>query len=127
MITYAERACFNRLHLWILRRAEELVARVPDYWGNELRCHELARAVQAVVNEGRDEQVVAVIDGHCGPIEHSWLCFLDYGVILDVYAPGRLPSTQLVDPIVGGMYRPGATRRDIEQRFVRTLVAEMRG
>jgi hypothetical protein len=136
MITYAERACFSRLHLWALRCADECTARVPDYWGNELRCHELARAVQVVVNEAHrrwsqalassDEQVVAVVDGHCGSVEHSWLCFMD-GVILDVYVPGRLPATQLVDPIVGLMYRPEAARHDIEQRIVDKLVAEMRG
>lgn len=129
MIMYAERSCFSRAHLSMLRRIETLVARVSDHWGNELRCHELTRAVQVLVDEGRlrSERVVEVIDGHCGPVEHSWLWILDHGGILDVYAPGRLPAVQLVDPIVGTMYRPGPSRRDIDRSIVDELVTEMRG
>jgi hypothetical protein len=62
------------------------------------------------------------VDGHCGIVEHSWLrC----SVILDVYAPGRLPAVQLVDPLIGG-YRPGKPRQDIRPPIVDRLVAEMR-
>ena len=61
------------------------------------------------------EHKIDVVDGHCGPIDHSWLrCS---GVILDVYAPGRLPAVQLVDPQVGG-YRPGKPRDDVRQPIV---------
>lgn len=119
MITYAERSCFTPTHLRLLRRAEDLVSRVSDRWGNELRCHELARAICIGLS---DEFVV--VDGKCGPVEHSWLVFPD-GVVLDPYVPGRLPAVQIVDPIVGTMYRPGARRRDIRQQVVDRLVAEM--
>ena len=122
MITYAERACFRELHLSLLYRVEVHVARVSKAWGNELRCHELARAVKIVV----DKNTLYVLDGKCGPIEHSWLSFGD-GVILDPYAPGRMPAVQMIDPIVGAAYRPGTPRSDIQQAIVDRLVLEMRG
>jgi hypothetical protein len=125
MKTYAERVCFQPSHLRLLSRVEAYVALVSDSWGNELRCHELARAVQLAVN-GSEHKLV-VIDGHCGPIEHSWLCCSD-GVIVDAYTPGRLPAVQILDPFVGErVYRPGPTRQDIRQEIVDRLVAEMRG
>src|ERR1700675_1000480 len=95
MITYAARSCFREGHLRLLARVEVLVARVSDTWGNKLRCHELARAIHLVVYE--DEHKLDVVDGHCGLVEHSWLLCSNC-VILDVYAPGRLPAVQLVDP-----------------------------
>ena len=122
MITYAERACFSSRHLGILTRVEAYVARVSDAWGNELRCHELARAAHLVI----DDPKLYVIDGKCGPIEHSWLRFSD-GVILDPYVPGRLPSVQIVDPIVGTAYRSGTPRVDLRQAIIDRLVIEMRG
>ena len=121
MITYAERACFQPSHLRALTRAQELVARVSDTWGNELRCHELARAVQRVLGDGS----LTVVDGHCGPIEHSWLRFSD-GAILDPYVPGRLPAVQIVDAIVAAAYRVGTPRRDIRRSILDRLVVEMR-
>lgn len=124
MITYAERACFRESHLRLFRRVEACVALVSDAWGNELRCHELARAVHLVVYE--DEHKLDVIDGHCGPVEHSWLRCSD-GVIIDAYAPGRLPAVQLVDPIVAAHYRPGARRGDVRADIVKRIVAELRG
>jgi hypothetical protein len=124
MITYAERVCFRASHLRLLSRVEAYVARVSNTWGNELRCHELARAVHLVVSA--DEHKLLVVDGKCGSIEHSWLHISD-GVILDPYAPGRLPAVQLVDLIVGTAYRPGAPRDDIRQAIIDRLVLEMRG
>jgi len=124
MITYAERACFREAHRRLFARVEACIARVSDVWGNELRCHELARAVHLVVF-AREYKLV-VIDGHCGPIEHSWIRCSD-GVILDAYVPGRLPSVQLIDPLVGIMYRPGSVRSDIRQPIVDRLVAQMQG
>ena len=121
MITYAERVCFKPLHLEIWGRVERHVTQVSKVWGNELRCHELARAVHRVI----DAPPLFVVDGKCGPIEHSWLCFSD-GVILDPYAPGRMPAVQLVDSIVGA-YRPGSTRTDIRHSIIDRLVREMRG
>ena len=122
MITYAERACFREAHLRLFARVETYVARVSNAWGNELRCHELARAVQRV---DASEHKLDVVDGKCGPIEHSWLRFRD-GVILDPYTPGRMPAVQIVDPIVGVAYRPGEPRSDIRQAIVDRLVLEMR-
>ena len=122
MITYAERACFREPHLRLLARVEAYVARVSRAWGNELRCHELARAVHLVLHAHK----LDVVDGKCGPIEHSWLCFSD-GVILDPYTPGRMPAVQIVDPIVGTAYRPGPPRSDIRQAIIKRLVLEMRG
>ena len=121
MITYAERACFRPAHLQLFVRVQAYVSRVSDTWGNELRCHELARAVQCV--SGIDRLVV--VDGKCGPVEHSWLRFPD-SVILDPYAPGRMPGVQIVDPIVGSAYRAGQARDDIKQDVVDRLVREMR-
>lgn len=123
MITYAERVCFRSPHLHLLSRVQAHVARVSPSWGNELRCHELARAVYLVVHA--DAHKLIVVDGKCGPIEHSWLC-LDDAVILDPYAPGRLPAVQLVDLIVATAYRPGSPRCDIRQAIVDRLVLEMR-
>jgi hypothetical protein len=122
MITYAERSCFYTTQQRIFRRAQDLVARVSDARGNELRCHELARGLQLVI---RDEVSLRVVDGHCGPVEHSWLVFAD-GVILDSYVPGRLPAVQLVDSLVGALYRPGNPRRDVKWSLVDELVREMR-
>lgn len=122
MITYAERVCFQPSHVRTLSRAEAYVARLSDAWGNELRCHELARAVHRMLGA----RTIIVVDGHCGPVEHSWLRFSD-GVILDVYAPGRLPAIQIIDPIVATTYRPGSARRDVRRAIVDQLVAEMRG
>jgi hypothetical protein len=123
MITYAERSCFRESHLRLLSRVAAYVGRVSSSWGNELRCHELARAIHLVVYERAPK--LLVIDGKCGPIEHSWL-YLEDNVILDPYVPGRLPAVQLVDLVVGTAYKPGAPRTDIRQAVVDRLVAEMR-
>ncbi len=121
MITYAERACFRPSHLSILAHAQKLVARVSDAWGNELRCHELARAIQRVLADN----TITVVDGHCGPVEHSWLRLSD-GTILDAYAPGRLPAVQIIDAVVASSYRAGDRRRDVRRSILDRLVAEMR-
>lgn len=125
MITYAERVIFRPKHIRLLRKVQESVGRVSKAWGNELRCHELARAVWLVVYGRRRKHRLVVVDGKCGPIEHSWLCFPD-GMILDPYVPGRAPAVQIIDPFVG-TYRPGETRHDIRHSIVHQLVIEMRG
>ena len=122
MITYAERSCFRQAHLRLLSRVEAYVARISSAWGNELRCHELARAVHLIVQDHKLE----LVDGKCGPVEHSWLVLSD-GAILDPYVPGRLPAIQLVDPIVGRMYQPGEPREDIRDTIIDRLIMEMRG
>lgn len=120
MITYAERVCFCAVHLRTLARARVLVDRVADTWGNELRCHELARAVLRALGD----DTLSVIDGHCGIVEHSWLRFSDRS-ILDVYAPGRLPAVQIIDVVMTAAYRPGRRRRDVRRSIVDRLVLEM--
>jgi len=68
---------------------------------------------------------LVVVDGKCGPIEHSWLVFGD-GTIVDPYVPGRMPAVQLVDAFVATrLYYPGADRSDIRIQVVDDLVAEM--
>ena len=133
VITYAERECFRDPHLCLLSRVTTYVDRVSSTWGNELRCHELARAVLSIALSDttrgwivRAARELTVVDGKCGPIEHSWLLFSD-GVILDPYAPGRMPAVQIIDAIVGTAYRPGSPRSDIRQDIVDRLVLEMRG
>lgn len=124
MISYAERARFRPSHLRLLTRVEACVTRVSDTWGNELRCHELARAVhQVVYDDGK--YMLAVVDGKCGPVEHSWLRLSD-GVILDPYVPGRLPAVQIIDSILAAAYRPVSLRADIRQSIIDQLVLEMR-
>jgi hypothetical protein len=109
MIPYAARECFNVTHCTAWTLAQQLVSRVSNTWLNELRCHELARAVQ----QQMPPYDLAILDGHCGPIEHSWLCFSD-GVIIDPYVPGRMPAVQLIDPIAATrLYRIGVYRTDI--------------
>ena len=121
MITYAERSCFHQAHKRALTIVQDLVARVSDAWGNELRCHELARAVHRVLDDG----TIIVVDGHCGPVEHTWLRFSD-GTILDPYVPGRMPAVQIIDAFVAIAYRAGEARRDIRQPIIEKIVAEMR-
>lgn len=120
MITYAERVCFRPSHLALLARVQAIVERVSDAWGNELRCHELARAVHEMIGDA----TIVVVDGHCGLVEHSWLRCGD-GVIIDPYSPGRLPAVQVVDPLAGG-YRPGVARSDVRRSVIKRLVNEMR-
>jgi len=96
----------------------------------ELRCHEIARAVGAVLE-------LEVVDGHYGRVEHSWLLTplawaRDSGrpqAILDVYVPGRLPMVALVDPHFAlpeaHGYTPGTLRDDIDRDLVDALVAQM--
>jgi len=120
VITYAERVCFGPAHLSALADAQTYIARISNSWGNELRCHELARAVAEMLSH----RELVVVDGKCGPIEHTWLCFVD-GAILDPYVPGRVPAVQIIDPIAGS-YRPGETRNDIRQPIIDRLIREMR-
>jgi len=131
MKSYAERTVFSAAHLEAWRRATVLVACLGDDWGDELRCHELSRAVAHVlVKEGAS---CVVRDGLIHAIEHSWILLRDASglleayAILDVYAPGRLPQVQLVDDhfAVSRGYEPGPERSDVRAAIVRCLVEEM--
>ena len=62
----------------ILARVEVYVARVSNAWDNELRCHELARAVLRAVRSDVTHGLIVgyaheldVVDGHCGPADRS--------------------------------------------------------
>jgi hypothetical protein len=127
MIPYVERAIFRSAECRIFRRAIKAVGFLNDTWLNELRCHELARAVHRLLfatDATADEPYAIVVDGKLAAVEHSWIeiivpveskrvsaAFLATGrtyetheggwrrrVILDVYVPGRLPQVQLIDP-----------------------------
>ena len=124
MKPYAQRVIFTDHHLKPYRLAVELVDRVSSAWGNELRCHELARAVLRCLSHRLPDHRLIVVDGKCGPVEHSWIQF-DDSLILDVYAPGRIPPVQLVDRLIGN-YKPGDTRTDINESIINQLVYEMR-
>jgi hypothetical protein len=126
--TYAEGRIFRDHHYATYSRAKDFVQRVSPTRGKELRCHELARAVLECLGAKAYDMGVSldVVDGKCGPVEHSWICFLADGVVLDVYAPGREPPVQLVDPLIG-FYKPGERRTDISESYVVELVREMRG
>lgn len=147
MKSYAERSCFTPLQIGAWRRAMAWVSRLrsPQRVG-ALRCHELARAVAHGFRFDRPELVV--VDGKCGPVEHSWLIwdssrsdagwlqrqgpavvrrhYASHGAILDVYAPGCVPQVQLIDSLMGiGRYLVGPPREDIRENIIRNLTREM--
>lgn len=113
MITYAERVCFRDRHLKLLSRCSDLVSSITSTWGNELRCHEIARALHVVLAD----PTLLVVDGWYGPFDHSWIRTEDR-VIVDPYAPGRLPAVQIIDDIVAISYRAGMPRQDIREGIV---------
>lgn len=104
---------------------------------NEVRCHELARAVGRVL-------VLPVQDGYYGFVDHSWLWTeeidpegplndrLGFPDILDVYAVGSLPMVRLVSarhtalPHVGWSYRPSVRPRDdVSEEVVKHMIRAM--
>lgn len=131
---YAERCVFSDRAVSALQIAETLVGRVGACWGNELRCHELARAVQGCLREAGHPRA-RVVDGRMGSIDHSWItlpdCSLQTGFnlppILDVYVPGRLPQVQLIDAswLISADYVAGSERLDVRHDVVQRLAREM--
>ncbi len=128
---YAEQEVFSELEMAMWHRATKFVAAVPDRYGYEVRCHELARAVGRLLN-------VPVVDGMFGGlVEHSWLSIprppdrSPTSVVLDVYVPGVIPQVQLVDISallpVGRLYREEKIHRNlkIDQDLVSELVQHM--
>jgi hypothetical protein len=124
--SYAE-AVLSERDKGLLRRAEALVASLPDEaTPGEVRCHELARAVGRVLG-------LPVQDGRYGMVEHSWLWTEEprgrQPNVIDVYAVGRLPMVQLVD--MGHFlpenrsYVPGPERDDVRGDVVDLLVESM--
>jgi len=144
MISYAARQIFSELAQYIWCDAVDIVARVSTRWGNELRCHELARAAHAALwalNRWRLDEVgatLSVVDGQLWAIEHSWLVYQIPGrcsttqyakrFLLDVYCPGRLPQVQLIDDhfsIMRGYEDSGKVRGDVDCSMVAKLTREM--
>lgn len=151
MTPYVQREVFRAFEQEVYRKAERAVRSLGPEWGNELRCHELARAVHRFLDIGS----MHVVDGKLGICEHSWLEIVvpiaetENGksefvrrrvyqratdnrwmrrVILDVYVPGRLPQVQLIDPfpLLKPVYEEGEPRDDIEQSIVDKAVKQMR-
>jgi len=138
MIGHAERSMFTNRERLLYRDAARLVEAMPaDTAYGEIRCHELARAVGAMLS-------LEVQDGYYGFVDHSWLwtrpladCHIltsrvGFPNILDVYAVGRMPMVMLLDaehtclPHVGWAYRPDKLRDDIRWDVVERLIALMR-
>jgi hypothetical protein len=95
---YAETDVFNELDVKLMQDAAKVVEVLPDPGQSDLpwRCHEVTRAVAHLLGGE-----LAVVDGQYAGAQHSWIAFRggDGDVrILDVYAVGRLPQVQLVDP-----------------------------
>jgi hypothetical protein len=137
MISHSERAIFMPNELELLRKATLLVAAIPDDL-EDLRCHEVARAVGQVLD-------LPIQDGFYGFVQHTWLWVekpsfefkpkdLRWRVaprILDVYCIGSLPIVRLLDsatslPHVGLNYHIGAPRDDIDEIVVEHLVSIMK-
>lgn len=128
MLSYSEVEVFKPWELELFKRAQGLVAKVPDSFTG-IRCHEIARAVGLILK-------LQVQDGKFGRVEHSWLWVSkwEWGTyppsILDVYAVGKLPQVQLID--VSAMstphlknYYPEEIRGDVDWKIVRRLVTCM--
>lgn len=123
------------MSLW--KAATKLVEQVEDPKDN-IRCHELARAVGVLLH-------LEVEDGLYGYVDHSWLWTKpfprdlnevqlhgDFPNILDVYSLGQLPMVRLVNcdhpqlPHIGWGYRPSMVKRtDIRTEIVSSLVRQM--
>lgn len=139
MRSYAEREVFTHLAQAVWADAVALVARVSHHHGNEVRCHELARAAHRVLydlNKPRMAGAVVdllMVDGSLWSIEHSWLVYRERTAshrqfILDVYCPGWIPQVQLIDGqhfAVARGYVSGAVRSDIDSQLVQRLTKEM--
>lgn len=147
MTPYVQREIFRQFEQVLLNRAVRAVSLLDASWGNELRCHELARAVHQLL----DANGLSVVDGKLGSVEHTWLeLIVPMGemerrtpafkrraipdspgymrkVILDVYTPGRLPQVQLIDPfaLLDPVYKVGGTRTDIDDVIVQRAYREM--
>lgn len=137
MRSYTEREIFGDASQALWADAVAIVDRIPSTWGNELRCHELTRAVRDLLRlRGGSWFVmldVNVVDGNLWSIEHSWLVLtsarpskLSKRIILDVYCPGRMPQVQLIDDhfAVSRGYEVGEPRTDIKHDIVQKLVGD---
>lgn len=137
------REVFDKLAVAIWCDAVDVVARVSDRHGNEVRCHELARAALKALHDLNRRKLdearasLTLVDGSLGSIEHSWLVYATAApphadfqrrFILDVYCPGRLPQVQLLDGdhfAIARGYSPTGARDDIDLVMVERLTREM--
>jgi hypothetical protein len=135
MKSYSELEIFTEEEVRLFHMATKLVEGLTR--PVTLRCHELARAVGAVL--GLEHQ-----DGFYGFVNHTWLWTkkpewnelntttrLGFPNILDVYSVGSLPMVRLVDgkhtslPHVGWAYRPDwRSLPSLDRGMVSDLVAE---
>lgn len=128
MQSYSEIYVFTEEELSLYKKAIDLVDKIPKYLTiderdiltfEELRCHELARAVGLKLN-------LPVIDGKYGIVEHSWLRTVGKGKynVIDVYCVGSLPLVQLrdIDFKLPHQYSQGEPRRDIDDKIIEKLL-----
>lgn len=128
MTPYVVRKVFSQLALKYWAQADAVVDGIhQDLNKPELRCHEVARVVQRILNTQTPvrEEWLMLYDGKYGHVEHSWLTLKNPTggyFILDPYAVGRLPMVQLIDGagILPEMrlYNIGDLRDDIDQDWV---------
>jgi hypothetical protein len=117
------------IKLW--EYATKFVDRLPerDPTGKRIRCHEIARAVHAVLGRAFPEVRLEVEDGYYNlyPVRcnHSWLVLYDKLkplAILDTYSVGRLPPCQLLDADTAlTLYSIGPVDLEIDQAVVSWL------
>lgn len=125
MESYSSKEVFSDNAKIMMRWASNVVAMLPD----GLRCHEVVRIVQERLC---DLGKTMIVDGHYGPIDHSWLVVpnapMSKAVILDPYCVGRLPQVQLitVSLSLAKLYRPGVERADIDWLVVNREIDRIR-
>jgi hypothetical protein len=124
----------------LLRRVSHFVGIVPeqDEGGQEVRCHELARAVQSFLSQSEPLYRWEVCDGKFLRLyDHSWLELTTprdeltkrairisgtERVVLDVYAIGAVPQVQMVyQSALMDRFQRGAPREDIRHDVVTWL------
>lgn len=126
MRSYSESKVFTGAAMDLFTRATALVAAIPtnDGYFLDVRCHELARAVGEWLG-------LAVVDGHYGHVDHSWLLVPNAtpigDSILDVYAAGAVPMVRMMDrwpglPHGANVYRAGDDRDDVDYDMVGALL-----
>jgi hypothetical protein len=138
--SYAERQVFPDIAKAVWADAVSLIQRVSSRHGNEVRCHELARAAQKALfdlNEHRlrvNNAALTLADGKLWAIEHSWLycewrdAATPRRCILDVYCPGRMPQVQLIADhfaVSRGYEASNEERPDIDRDMVLRLIRKM--
>jgi hypothetical protein len=118
---------FREGELELYQHACVLVGRLPEDpellrklgEEEELRCHELARAVGRLLKLEHQ-------DGRFGTREHSWL-WVGKKTVLDVYVPGSLPQVQLITYYNYSLpwmkaYVVGQGRSDIREKVITNLL-----